>query len=219
MSHNLSHIWSVRNNAYPTLDLHNIVQWIWSGIHTICIFLITFFNIGWKLSYFIVSTASCPFNQWWRDRSSVFPYQAPTPGYTTCPPPSDIPHTMPHICGPHTNLPNCRHNDTRRFEQPGTTWVPIPIHKVQEIGDGQGAKSFNSPSFAPSYAPSYSTPSFAPPSFATPSFAPSSNQGLLRECHPSTRVNNIPIQLSSPGLIMKNKEAGKDDLFPRKKKS
>ena len=34
-------------------------------------------NVGWKPSYCTVSTASCPFNQWWRDRSSVLPYQAP----------------------------------------------------------------------------------------------------------------------------------------------
>ena len=139
------------------------------------------------------------------------PPPAPTPGCLTSPPPPVLPltTTMPHICGPHTNLPNCRHNDTRRFEPPGTSWVPIPIHKVQEIANGPTTNSFNSRSFAPSYAPSY-TPQ---------SFAPSSNQGLLRECHPSTFVNNIPIQLSAPGLIMKAKEAGKDDLFPRKKKS
>ena len=134
-----------------------------------------------------------------------------TSPHTTTSPPSFLPHTttMPHICGPHTNLPNCRHNDTRRFEQPGTTWVPIPIHKVQEMGNGPSTNLYNVPFFAPSYALFY----------APPSFAPSSNQGLLRECHPSTRVNNIPIQLAAPGLIMKAKEAGKDDLFPRKKKS
>ena len=74
----MSHIWNVRNTAYTTLNLHNIAQWIWSGINKkYACFLIEIVYIGWKLSYFIVSTASCPFNQWWRDRSSVFPYQAP----------------------------------------------------------------------------------------------------------------------------------------------
>merc|ERR1719361_2375894 len=43
---------------------------------------------------------------------------------------------MPHICGPHSQLPNCRYQDQRRQqhrEEPITTWVPIPIHKVQEV--------------------------------------------------------------------------------------
>merc|ERR1711862_302601 len=43
---------------------------------------------------------------------------------------------MPHICGPHSQLPNCRYHDQRRQqnrEEPTTTWVPIPIHKVQDV--------------------------------------------------------------------------------------
>merc|ERR1719309_1396307 len=36
---------------------------------------------------------------------------------------------------------------------------------------------------------------------------------------PGPKVTNIPVQLSSPSLILKAKESSKDDIFPRKKKS
>merc|ERR1712133_324695 len=35
------------------------------------------------------------------------------------------------------SLPNCRYHDRNKVESPDTTWVPIPIHKVQELTSSQ----------------------------------------------------------------------------------
>merc|ERR1712172_140596 len=122
--------------------------------------------------------------------------------------------TMPHICGPHSQLANCRYHDPRRQkqeEEPMTTWVPIPIHKVQEVTE-ESANNFNNfnrntslPSYQGQHQPQRSSPS-------------SSGAGVSRA---------VPIQLlASPNLILsaagkqrQQQPPAKDELFPRKKKS
>merc|ERR1712004_801856 len=106
---------------------------------------------------------------------------------------------MPHICGPHSQMPNCRYNQEqrRREQQQGnanTTWVPIPIHKVEEVTESEVKKFDNN--YHVQQPQQRSTPG---------------------------QSRSLPIQLASPNLIIK---AGKqkdlptkDELFPRKKKS
>ena len=112
---------------------------------------------------------------------------------------------MPHICGPHSQLPHCRYNkEQRRREQQGnasTTWVPIPIHKVQEVTE-ELPNNFTRNASMPYQVqqPQRSSP-------------PSSSSGVSRA---------VPIQLASPNLILsagKQQPPAKDELFPRKKKS
>ena len=114
---------------------------------------------------------------------------------------------MPHICGPHSQLPNCRYHDQRRQqnrEEPTTTWVPIPIHKVQDVTEELSNNSnFNRNASLPSYQVQQPQQRSSPQS---------SRSGVSR---------TVPIQLASPNLIMsagKTQDA-KDQLFPRKKKS
>ena len=115
---------------------------------------------------------------------------------------------MPHICGPHSQLPNCRYHDQRRQqnrEEPTTTWVPIPIHKVQDVTEELPNNSnFNRNASLPSYQVEQPQQRSSPPS--------SRRGGVSR---------TVPIQLASPNLIMSaNKtQDAKDQLFPRKKKS
>merc|ERR1712080_335076 len=108
---------------------------------------------------------------------------------------------MPHICGPYSNLPNCRYFDSRKQEgtAPTTTWVPIPIHKELPTNDWTVKKTTGNSLASPS---SHGSHSSHPPS-----------------SHRSPQVTNIPVKLSSPALIMKAKETSQDDLFPQKKKS
>merc|ERR1712038_471610 len=107
---------------------------------------------------------------------------------------------MPHICGPHSQLPNCRYHDQRRQQQePTTTWVPIPIHKVQEVTEESAGSNFNRNASLP-YQVQQPERSL-------------SSGGVSR---------TVPIQLASPNLIMsasKQQPPAKDELFPRKKKS
>jgi hypothetical protein len=84
---------------------------------------------------------------------------------------------MPHICGPHSQLAGCRFHQAARQDQ-HTTWVPIPIHRVEELADTKPGNSV-----------------------------------------PNSKGTSVPVQLAAPGLIIKAKEANKDELFPRKKKS
>merc|ERR1711990_568098 len=121
----------------------------------------------------------------------------PTPVLT-----ESLSNAMPHICGPHSQLPNCRYHDQRRQQQqqePTTTWVPIPIHKVQEVTEESAGSNFNRNASLP-YQVQQPERS-------------SSTSGVSR---------TVPIQLASPNLIMsasKQQPPAKDELFPRKKKS
>merc|ERR1711936_670731 len=117
--------------------------------------------------------------------------------------------TMPHICGPHSQLPNCRYHDQMRQkqeEEPTTTWVPIPIHKVQEVTE-ESANNFN---FNRSASQPYHVQQ---PQRSSPS---GTGGGVSRA---------VPIQLlASPNLILsaagkQQQLPAKDELFPRKKKS
>ena len=111
---------------------------------------------------------------------------------------------MPHICGPHSQLPHCRYNEEqRRREQQGnanTTWVPIPIHKVQEVTESEVRKVDNNYNRNANYHV---------------------QQPQLRSTPGQSR--SVPIQLASPHLIIKagkqQTPPAKDELFPRKKKS
>ena len=104
-------------------------------------------------------------------------------------------------------MPNCRYHDQRsqqHREEPTTTWVPIPIHKVQEVTEELGNSSnFNRNAGLPYQVQQPQRSS--PPSM--------SSGGVSR---------SVPIQLASPNLIMsagKQQPPAKDELFPRKKKS
>ena len=112
---------------------------------------------------------------------------------------------MPHICGPHSQLPNCRYHDQRRQrEEPTTTWVPIPIHKVQEVTE-ELPNNFNFNRNASMPYQVQQPQRSSPPSM--------SSGGVSR---------SVPIQLASPNLILsagKQQPPAKDELFPRKKKS
>merc|ERR1711872_1108138 len=48
----------------------------------------------------------------------------------------DFPPIMPHICGPHSNLPNCRYNQQQQIARsPSETskvWVPIKIQRENQ---------------------------------------------------------------------------------------
>merc|ERR1712203_582057 len=114
---------------------------------------------------------------------------------------------MPHICGPHSQLTNCRYHDQRRQQEaPTTTWVPIPIHKVQEVTEESEANNFNSKLDG-------NLPYHVQQPRGGNLSSPSSSGGVSR---------SVPIQLASPNLIMragKQQTAVKDQLFPRKKKS
>ena len=111
---------------------------------------------------------------------------------------------MPHICGPHSQLPNCRYHDQRRQrEEPTTTWVPIPIHKVQEVTE-ELPNNFNFNRNASMPYQVQQPQRSSPPSM--------SSGGVSR---------SVPIQLASPNLILSagKQQPAKDELFPRKKKS
>merc|ERR1712126_176298 len=150
---------------------------------------------------------------------------------------------MPHICGPHSSLPNCRYHDRKKVEDPDTTWVPIPIHKVQELtsspwenssNDGQntykGGSYPSNGSHYPSNTSHYPSGGSQYPSNGGqhPSGGGQYPSGV-GQYHPfngsqdlnNKGATNIPIKLDSPSLILKAKEktATDDDLFPRKRKS
>merc|ERR1712059_60020 len=117
----------------------------------------------------------------------------------------------------------------------GTTWVPIPIHKVQEVPSSIWENSNKTDYTARS--PSRSRSSASPArggQFSRPQEFNGYNSSRPQEYNdynstrpqeyngynPSNEGTNIPIKLSAPGLIMKAKDqAAKDELFPRKKKS
>ena len=88
-----------------------------------------------------------------------------------------------------------------------TTWVPIPIHKVQEVTE-ESANNFN-------FNRNASLPSYhvQQPQRSSPS---GTGAGVSRA---------VPIQLlASPNLILsaagkQQQPPAKDELFPRKKKS
>merc|ERR1712116_37258 len=92
---------------------------------------------------------------------------------------------------------------TRSREQQGnanTTWVPIPIHKVEEVTESEERKVDNN------YNRNVNYHVQQPQQRSTPG-----------------QSRSVPIQLASPNLIIKAGKQkdlpAKDELFPRKKKS
>merc|ERR1712179_460221 len=128
----------------------------------------------------------------------------------TQPPP---PRTMPHICGPHSNLPNCRYHTNTKAADPGTTWVPIPIHKVQELPSStwDNPNQYQRPSSGGQYPSNGSQYPSNGDYYPTNGGQQQTNRG----------TTDIPIKLDAPSLILRAKEksATDDELFPRKRKS
>merc|ERR1712098_704374 len=154
--------------------------------------------------------------------------QSPASSHTVPSLPPCLHCRMPHICGPHSSLPNCRYHDRKKVEDPDTTWVPIPIHKVQELtsspwenSSNDGQNTYKGGSY-PSNGSHYPSNTSHYPSIGGQY---PSGGGQYHPFNGSQDVNNkgatnIPIKLDSPSLILKAKEktATDDDLFPRKRK-
>ena len=158
---------------------HALVAWEWVGTFQAC----------------FGATEVATFNALQKPPS---PLHHPTPSWVRAS------ARMPHICGPHSQLPHCRYNqEQRRREQQGnanTTWVPIPIHKVQEVTESEVRKVDNN-------------------------YNRNANYHVQQPQQRSTpgQSRSVPIQLASPNLIIKAGKQkdlpAKDELFPRKKKS
>merc|ERR1712209_244039 len=93
-----------------------------------------------------------------------------------------------------------RAEEERAAANANTTWVPIPIHKVQEVTESEVRKVDNNYNRNANYHV---------------------QQPQLRSTPGQSR--SVPIQLASPHLIIKagkqQTPPAKDELFPRKKKS